>query len=263
VPTSPRLTPPSRTDGAYSIVAGSSPRSGGQFLLWKQAVLHREQCGDGPAGGAGLRVDVLDVVARGLRRDHQPRGDLLVGQATGEQDEHLCSRASGDVIVIGGGTGLNLPCYGPDVTSLTITEPEPPMLRHLERRAREHHPPARVLRALAEDLPFGDHTFDVAVSTLVLCAVDDQPRALRELRRVLRLGGRLLFLEHLRSGDPGTARLQDRINWLNRLLVCCDCNRPTLDTIRDVRPAILGSATTPVAAPSSYPEIPGCRDAPS
>ena len=122
----------------------------------------------------------------------------------------------------------------------------------------------------------------MAVSALVLCAVDDQPQALRELRRVLHPGGRLLFLEHLRSGDPGTARLQDRINSLNQLLVCCDCNRPTLDTIRDVgftvdrvehtalpkapkfvRPAILGSATTPVAAPSSYPGIPGDGDAPS
>jgi ubiquinone/menaquinone biosynthesis C-methylase UbiE len=107
----------------------------------------------------------------------------------------------------------------------------------------------------------------VAVSTLVLCGVDDQPRALRELRRVLRPGGRLLFIEHLRSGDPGTARLQDRMNWLNRLVVCCDCNRPTLGSIEQagftvadvehtdlpkappfVRPAVAGSATVPVAA---------------
>ena len=125
-----------------------------------------------------------------------------------------------------------------------------------------------MLRAPAEDLPFDDDTFDVAVSTLVLCGVDDQPRALRELRRVLRPGGRLLFIEHVRSDDPGTARLQDRMNWLNRLVVCCDCNRPTLDSIGAagftvtqvehtalpkaptfVRPAILGSATAPAAAP--------------
>ena len=185
--------------------------------------------------------------------------------------ERLLAGASGDVIEIGGGTGLNLPCYGPDVRSLTITEPEPPMLRNLERRVREHRPSTRVLRAPAEDLPFDDHSFDVAVSTLVLCGVDDQPRALRELRRVLRPGGRLLFFEHVRADDPAWARLQDRMNWLNRLVVCCDCNRPTLDSIRSagftiaaaehtalprapkfVRPAILGRATSPAAAPSGY-----------
>jgi ubiquinone/menaquinone biosynthesis C-methylase UbiE len=148
----------------------------------------------------------------------------------------LLAGAGGDVLEIGGGTGANLPCYGPAVVSLTVTEPEPPMLRRLERRVREHsvpeHGPAtRVLRAPAEDLPFGDGSFDTAVSTLVLCGVD-QPRALRELHRVLRPGGRLLFLEHVRSADPDTARLQDRVNWLNRLMVCCDCNRPTLDAIR-------------------------------
>ena len=178
----------------------------------------------------------------------------------------LLAGAGGDVLEIGGGTGANLPCYGPAVGSLTVTEPEPPMLRRLRRRVQEdgvpkNGPATRVLRAPAEDLPFGDGSFDVAVSTLVLCAVRDQPRALRELRRVLRPGGRLLFLEHVRSADPGTARLQDRVNWLNRLMVCCDCNRPTLDAIRHsgftvtelehtalpeapayVRPTILGSA---------------------
>jgi SAM-dependent methyltransferase len=130
-------------------------------------------------------------------------------------------------------------------------------------------PVTQVLRAPAEDLPFDDHSFHVAVSTLVLCGVDDQPRALRELRRVLRPGGRLLFIEHVRSDHPGTARLQDRMNWLNRLVVCRDCNRPTLDSILAVgftvahvehtalpkappfvRPAILGSAAAPAAAPS-------------
>src|SRR5690348_12746628 len=116
--------------------------------------------------------------------------------------ERLLAGAGGDVLEIGGGTGANLPWYGPAVGSLTITEPEPPMLRRLERRVREHsasqHGPApRVVRAPAEDLPFGDGSFDTAVSTLVLCGVRDQPRALRELRRVLRPGGRLLFLEHV------------------------------------------------------------------
>jgi ubiquinone/menaquinone biosynthesis C-methylase UbiE len=70
-----------------------------------------------------------------------------------------------------------------------------------------------VVRTPAQDLPFEDGTFDAVVSTPVLCGVDDQPRALRELRRVLRPGVRFLFLEHLRSDDPRPARLQDRFNW--------------------------------------------------
>ena len=195
--------------------------------------------------------------------------------------ERLLAVAAGDVLEIGGGTGANLPCYGPAVGSLTITEPHPPMLRRLERAARAHRPDALVLRAPAEDLPFDNQSFDVAVSTLVLCGVDDQPRTLRELRRVLRPGGRLLLIEHLRSEDPALARLQDRMNWLNRLVVCCDCNRPTLDCLRQagftvdqlqhtalpkapkfVAPAILGSATVPAAAPpGSTPPAPAAADA--
>ena len=143
----------------------------------------------------------------------------------------LLADASGRVLEIGGGTGANLPYYGPAVESLTITEPEPPMLRRLERRVQEEAPATTVLRAPAEDLPFEDDSFDTVVSTLVLCGVDDQPRALRELRRVLRPGGRLIFVEHVRSGEPGLAKKQDRMNGLNRFMVGCECNRPTLDSI--------------------------------
>lgn len=181
--------------------------------------------------------------------------------------EGLLAGVSGDVLEIGSGTGANLSLYQPDLVSLTVTEPYPPMLRRLERKVAEYAPTAKVLRAPAEDLPFEDNTFDVAVSTLVLCGVDDQPRAVRELRRVLRPGGQLLFIEHLRSDDPATARLQDRLNWLNRLVVCCNCNRPTLSTIREAgfaitqvehtvlpkapkfaRPCVVGSATAPAQA---------------
>jgi ubiquinone/menaquinone biosynthesis C-methylase UbiE len=148
--------------------------------------------------------------------------------------EDLIPQAEGDVLEIGGGTGANLAHYGAAVTSLTVTEPEPPMLRRLEQHAREVAPDAKVLRAPAEDLPFNDNSFDTVVSTLVLCGVDDQPRALRELRRVLKPGGRLIFIEHVRSEEPGLARWQDRLNFVNQLVVCCDCNRPTLDTIESV-----------------------------
>jgi ubiquinone/menaquinone biosynthesis C-methylase UbiE len=150
-----------------------------------------------------------------------------------EHRREIVAEAEGDVLEIGGGTGANLGFYGDGVRSLTVTEPETPMAKRLERHIDERRPGTRFLRAPAEDLPFEDASFDVAVSTLVLCTVDDQPRALRELRRVLRPGGRLLFMEHVRSDDPKLARWQDRFLPINtRIGHGCHCNRPTLDGIR-------------------------------
>jgi ubiquinone/menaquinone biosynthesis C-methylase UbiE len=180
-----------------------------------------------------------------------------------EWRQGLVADATGRVLEIGAGTGLNLPHYNGSIESLVLTEPQAPMLRRLQRAAHEQAPQAQVLRAPAEDLPFEDDSFDTVVTTLVLCGVDDQPRALREARRVLRPGGRLLFIEHVRDDDPGFARFQDRMNWLNRLVVGCDCNRPTLSTMETagfrvselqhavmpkapkfVRPLIIGSAVS-------------------
>jgi ubiquinone/menaquinone biosynthesis C-methylase UbiE len=181
--------------------------------------------------------------------------------------ESLLAEAGGDVLEIGGGTGANLPFYPPEAGSLTITEPDTAMVRRLERRAREQAPSAKILRAPAEDLPFEDGTFDAVVSTMVLCGVSDQPRALRQLRRVLRPGGQLLFIEHIRSGDPRLARHQDRMNWMCQAVMRCDCNRPTLTSIQEtgfavtdvehltmakapsfVSPLIVGSAAAPTGA---------------
>ncbi|HEY7626745.1 MAG TPA: class I SAM-dependent methyltransferase [Ilumatobacteraceae bacterium] len=185
----------------------------------------------------------------------------------------LLADARGRVLEIGGGTGANLPFYGPGVESLTITEPEPPMIRRLEKKVGEQAPSTTVLRAPAEDLPFEDRSFDVAVSTLVLCGVDDQPRALRELRRVLRPGGELLFIEHVRSDETRLARRQDRLNGLSRFLVGCECNRPTLTSIGAagftvtevehvtmpkvpsfVSPFIVGRATSPNRVSTHQPD---------
>jgi ubiquinone/menaquinone biosynthesis C-methylase UbiE len=179
----------------------------------------------------------------------------------GEMRRRLLGDVSGDVLELGAGTGMNLSHYEAGLVSLVLTEPEPAMLRRLERKAQEEAPAAKVVQAPAEELPFDDASFGAVVSTLVLCGVDDQARALGEVRRVLRPGGRLLFIEHVRSDDPKLARFQDRINWLNHFLVCCDCNRQTLTAIEEqgftvmqlehaelpkapkfVRPSIVGSA---------------------
>jgi ubiquinone/menaquinone biosynthesis C-methylase UbiE len=144
----------------------------------------------------------------------------------------LLATATGDVLEIGGGTGANLALYG-GVGSLTVTEPEQPMAERLARHIDERAPAAKLRQAPAEDLPFADASFDTAVSTLVLCTVDDQAGALSELHRVLRPGGRLLFIEHVRSDDEKVARLQDRFLPINvRVGHGCRCNRRTLDGIR-------------------------------
>jgi len=172
----------------------------------------------------GLRTSIFAATYDRLSRGSEDAGlralrrDLLAG-------------ASGRVLEIGAGTGSNLGLYDQTIDGLVVTEPESPMLRRLQKAVHEHMPLAQVVQAPAEQLPFDDDTFDTVVSTLVLCGVDDQVRALQEARRVLRPGGRLLFLEHVRSDDPSLARLQDRLNWLNRLVVQCHCNRQTLAAI--------------------------------
>jgi ubiquinone/menaquinone biosynthesis C-methylase UbiE len=124
------------------------------------------------------------------------------------------------------------PFYPEGIEELVIAEPEEPMARRLERKLAGHSPTARVVRAPAEELPFEDQSFDFVVSTLVLCTVDDPARALAEIRRVLRPNGQLVFLEHVRSEDPGLARWQDRLHGVQvRIGHGCHCNRRTLETI--------------------------------
>ena len=146
--------------------------------------------------------------------------------------EALVSRVTGDVLEVGGGTGANLPFYGAGVEALVITEPEEPMARRLERKLAGYSLPARVVRAPAEELPLEDASFDFVVSTLVLCTVDDPARALAEIHRALKPGGRLVFLEHVRSDDPRLARWQNRLHgaWV-RVAYGCHCNRETLENI--------------------------------
>ncbi len=133
----------------------------------------------------------------------------------------LLSLARGRLLEIGAGTGANLPHYGGDLR-LVLSEPDDAMLR----RARRNSAPA--VRAAAGQLAFADASFDTVVSTLVLCTVPDQAAALAEVRRVLRAGGELLLLEHVRSSDPTTARLQARLTpgW-KKLVRGCHLDRDT------------------------------------
>jgi ubiquinone/menaquinone biosynthesis C-methylase UbiE len=149
-----------------------------------------------------------------------------------DRRHQLLSSAAGTVLEIGAGTGLNLRHYPGSVEELVLAEPEAPMARRLERRLAESGRKGRVVLAPAESLPLEDDSVDTVVATLVLCTVDDPQRALEEIDRMLRPGGRLLFLEHVRSEDPDVARWQDRLHgiWL-RIGHGCHCNRPTPDLI--------------------------------
>jgi ubiquinone/menaquinone biosynthesis C-methylase UbiE len=205
----------------------------------------------------GLRKRCFAAVYDSQMRRSEKAGLTAMRQA-------LVARATGTVLEIGAGTGANLDHYPARLTSLTVTEPDVFMLKRLERRAGAESPAPMVLRAPAEDLPFEDATFDVVVSTLVLCGVDDQLRAVREIRRVLRPGGQFLFLEHVRALDPTTAKKQDRMNWLNRAVVCCDCNRPTLGTIEAAgfRVTSLEHTELPKAPPFARPALVGVATSP-
>jgi len=140
--------------------------------------------------------------------------------------------ADGRTIDIGAGTGVNVELFPPEVTELVLAEPDPHMLRKLRPKLSEASREASVVQAPAERLPFEDDSFDTAVFTLVLCTVPDSRAALAEAARVLKPGGKLLFVEHVRADDPGLARWQDRLERPWRFLADgCHCNRDTVGLI--------------------------------
>ena len=148
------------------------------------------------------------------------RGELLAG-------------VSGEVLEVGPGTGANLPHYGGAVSRLVLAEPDRHMRARLERAVALSGRAAEVVTAPADALPFADASFDVVVSTLVLCSVSDLDAALVEIRRVLRPGGRLVFLEHVAAEQAGRLAWQRRIEpaW-KHIAGNCHLTRRTAESIR-------------------------------
>jgi SAM-dependent methyltransferase len=141
----------------------------------------------------------------------------------------LLGEVIGDVLEIGAGTGLNVPHYGTGVTRLVLAEPDPFMRRKLQQRAQLTDRPVEVVDAGVDPLPFASESLDVVVSTLVLCSVPDEAAALEEIHRVLRPGGRFVYLEHVAAiENPKRLKWQGRVEpvW-KRVVGNCHLTRTT------------------------------------
>jgi ubiquinone/menaquinone biosynthesis C-methylase UbiE len=184
----------------------------------------------------------------------------------------LISEARGRTLEIGAGSGLNLPHYTEQVSELVVSEPSPHMLAHLRTALTNAPPPVgswELVQSDAEVLPFGDEHFDTVVGTFVHCTIPHPERALEEIARVLRPGGRYLFLEHVHAGE-GTllGRAQDLLELPHRYIAAgCHPNRRTLGLLEHsalqveraergnmplssptVRPTLIGSALKPATS---------------
>ena len=185
----------------------------------------------------------------------------LAGMRSRRRD--LLALARGRTLELGSGTGLNLPHYPDDLDELILAEPAGPMRRRLKKAVGRGNRTATILDAAAERLPVEDGSVDTVVSTLVLCTVEQPGVVLDEIKRVLRPGGRLLFLEHVRADSAWLAAWQDRLEkpW-KRFAEGCRCNRATVELIEAagfsvqhrrngtwrampaiIRPIVSGSAT--------------------
>ena len=173
----------------------------------------------------------MDIAARFSAAVYDPFFWLAERAGLAERRRALVAQAHGRVLEIGAGTGLNAAHY-PDDVDLTLSEPDEAMAAKLRSRLDALGRRADIVRAGADALPFADSSFDTVVSTLVLCTVPDQDVALQEVTRVLRPGGQLLFMEHVRSDSTRWARWQDRLNRPWRAFAeGCNCNRRTLDSL--------------------------------
>jgi ubiquinone/menaquinone biosynthesis C-methylase UbiE len=160
---------------------------------------------------------------------------LWVGEIAGMRSRRraLLSNARGRVVEIGAGTGLNIAHYPDEIDELVLTEPDAAMHRRLARHLQRNGRVARIVGVPAERLPLADAAVDTVVSTLVLCTVPDPERTLGEIARILRPGGQLLFLEHVRANSRFLAACQDFLfrPWRG-FAGGCYCNRPTADLMR-------------------------------
>jgi ubiquinone/menaquinone biosynthesis C-methylase UbiE len=141
--------------------------------------------------------------------------------------ERVIAAADGRVLEIGVGSGLNLPFYSSRVREVVGVDPAPRLLAMARRAAETSAVPVTLIEGSAEAIPLEDNSIDTAVTTWTLCTIPDAARALVDVRRVLRLGGQLLFIEHGLAPEDNVRRWQDRLTpvW-RRISGGCHLNRP-------------------------------------
>ena len=145
----------------------------------------------------------------------------------------LVPQARGAVLEMGIGSGLNLPFYGPDVQRLYAIDPSERLLRMARKRARSARFPVEFFARSGEAIPIEDHCVDTVLTTFTLCTIAEPFAALREMRRVLRPAGRLLFAEHGFAPDPSVQRWQHRCNPLwNAIAGGCNLDRKMDELIK-------------------------------
>lgn len=145
-----------------------------------------------------------------------------------KQREKVVPLAEGLVLEIGIGSGLNIPFYDvKKVDHLWGIDPSREMWAIARKNAKEHHLDAEFIESGAESVPLDDNAADTVVMTYTMCTIPDVPSALKEIQRVLKPGGKLLFCEHGQAPDAGVRRWQDRLNpvW-KHLGGGCNLNRP-------------------------------------
>jgi SAM-dependent methyltransferase len=146
--------------------------------------------------------------------------------------ERVCAGLEGDVIEVGFGTGHNVAFYPAAVTSVVAVEPSDLSWKLAADRVRKSSVPVHRSGLDGQSLPFADDSFDTALSTWTMCTIPDLSAALQELRRVLKPGGTLHFLEHGSAPDEKVRRRQRRIEPLNkRAFGGCHLTRPITDLL--------------------------------
>jgi ubiquinone/menaquinone biosynthesis C-methylase UbiE len=138
----------------------------------------------------------------------------------------VVSNARGRVLEVGIGSGLNLPFYGNTVAEIIGLEPSPKLVEMANKAARQTPIPLRLIEGTAEAIPIEDDSVDAVVTTWTMCSILEVQKAVREMRRVLKPGGRLLFVEHGRAPEPPVRWWQDHLTpaW-RRLCGGCHLNR--------------------------------------